>query len=63
MIEQFIHLVLTGTTKIVEQYLKLKKGLDNFRGKNVGIGTSFADNGNEFNIKGRIIGKIFSFPF
>lgn len=45
-----------------------KKGLSDFRGTSSGIGTSFADNlvldiRNEFNIKGRIIGKIFSFPF
>ena len=44
-----------------------KKGLKDFRGITSGIGTSFADNQvldvrNEFNIKGRIIGKIFSFP-
>lgn len=45
-----------------------KKGLGDFRGTSAGIGTSFADNlvldtRNEFNIKGRIISKIFSFPF
>ncbi len=44
-----------------------KKGLKDFRGITAGIGTSFADNlildiRNEFNIKGRIIGKIFSLP-
>ena len=44
-----------------------KKGLKDFRGVNAGIGTSFSDNlvldvRNEFNIKGRIIGKIFSLP-
>ena len=44
-----------------------KKGLSDFRGTSAGIGTSFADNlvvdiRNEFNIKGRIIGKIFSLP-
>ena len=44
-----------------------KKGLSDFRGINAGIGTSFADNlildiRNEFNIKGRTIGKIFSLP-
>jgi len=44
-----------------------KKGLSDFRGITAGIGTSFADNQvidirNEFNIKGRIIGKIFSLP-
>ena len=44
-----------------------KKGLNDFRGINAGIGTSFADNlvldiRNEFNIKGRTIGKIFSLP-
>ena len=46
---------------------KKKKGLGDFRGSSAGIGTSFADNipsdiRNEFNIKGRIIGKIFSLP-
>ena len=45
-----------------------KKGLEDFRGITSGIGTSFADNlvldvRNEFNIKGRIVGKIFSLPF
>ena len=44
-----------------------KKGLEDFRGLTAGIGTSFADNvvldyRNELNIKGRIIGKIFSLP-
>ena len=44
-----------------------KKGLNDFRGMTAGIGTSFADNlildiRNEFNLKGRIIGKIFSLP-
>jgi len=44
-----------------------KKGLNDFRGITAGIGTSFADNQvldvrNEFNIKGRILGKIFSLP-
>jgi len=44
-----------------------KKGLNNFRGTNAGIGTSFADNlvsdiRNELNLKGRIVGKIFSLP-
>ena len=44
-----------------------KKGLKDFRGTNAGIATSFADNlvldvRNEFNIKGKIIGKIFSLP-
>ncbi|MBD1163925.1 putative sugar O-methyltransferase [Pelagibacterales bacterium SAG-MED11] len=44
-----------------------KKGLNDFRGKTAGIGTSFADNivldiRNEFNIRGRTIGKIFSLP-
>ena len=44
-----------------------KKGLGDFRGSSAGIGTSFADNipldiRNEFNIKGRIIGKIFALP-
>ena len=45
-----------------------KKGLEDFRGITSGIGTSFADNlvldvRNEFNIKGRIVRKIFSLPF
>ena len=44
-----------------------KKGLKDFRGITAGIGTSFADNlvldiRNEFNIRGRIVGKIFSLP-
>ena len=44
-----------------------KKGLSDFRGSSAGIGTSFGDNipsdiRNEFNIKGRIISKIFSLP-
>ena len=44
-----------------------KKGLSDFRGTSAGIGTSFADNipsdiRNEFTIKGRLIGKIFSLP-
>ena len=44
-----------------------KKGLKNFRGLSAGIGTSFADNlildiRNELNIKGRVVGKIFSLP-
>ena len=44
-----------------------KKGLSNFRSTNTGIGNSFADNlvsdiRNELNLKGRIIGKIFSLP-
>ena len=44
-----------------------KKGLKDFRGLTAGIGTSFADNlvldiRNEFNMKGRIVGKIFSLP-
>ena len=44
-----------------------KKGIQNFRGLTAGIGTSFSDNEvldvrNEYNIKGRIIGKIFSLP-
>lgn len=44
-----------------------KKGLKNFRGMNDGTGTSFADNiildiRNEFNIKGKILGKIYSLP-
>ena len=44
-----------------------KKGLEDFRGLTAGIGTSFADNivldiRNELNLKGRIVGKIFSLP-
>tara|TARA_B100000401_G_scaffold149838_1_gene99809 strand:+ start:431 stop:1435 length:1005 start_codon:yes stop_codon:yes gene_type:complete len=44
-----------------------KKGIKDFRGLTAGIGTSFSDNlildiRNEYNIKGRIIGKIFSLP-
>ena len=44
-----------------------KKGLKDFRGMSSGIGSSFADSlildiRNEFNLKGRAIGKIFSFP-
>jgi len=44
-----------------------KKGIQNFRGLTAGIGTSFSDNEvldvrNEYNIKGRIVGKIFSLP-
>ena len=44
-----------------------KKGLSEFRGKNAGIGTSFADNivhdvRNELNFKGRLFAKLFSFP-
>jgi putative sugar O-methyltransferase len=44
-----------------------KKGLKDFRGLTAGIGSSFADNltldiRNEYNIKGRIVGKIFSLP-
>ena len=44
-----------------------KKGLGDFRGSSAGIGSNFADNipsdiRNELNIKGRIIGKIFSLP-
>ncbi len=43
------------------------KGLKDFRGLSAGIGTSFADNcildiRSELNIKGRIVGKIFSLP-
>ena len=45
-----------------------KKGIQDFRGLTAGIGTSFSDNEvldvrNEYNIKGRIFGKIFSLPF
>jgi len=44
-----------------------KKGLRDFRGLTAGIGSSFADNlildiRNELNIKGKIVGKIFSLP-
>jgi len=44
-----------------------KKGLGDFRGLTAGIGISFTDNlvldiRNGFNIKGRIVGKIFSLP-
>ena len=44
-----------------------KKGIEDFRGITSGIGTSFADNlvldiRNEFNFRGRVVGKIFSFP-
>ena len=44
-----------------------KKGLKDFRGITAGIGSSFSDNKildirNELNIKGRIVGKIFSLP-
>ena len=44
-----------------------KKGLKDFRGLTSGVGTSFADNltldiRNNLNIKGRIVGKIFSLP-
>ena len=44
-----------------------KKGLNDFRGINAGIGTSYADNlildiRNEFNINGRLISKFFSLP-
>jgi len=44
-----------------------KKGIQDFRGLTAGIGSSFSDNEvldvrNEYNIKGRIIGKIFSLP-
>ena len=44
-----------------------KKGIQDFRGLTAGIGTSFSDNEvldvrNEYNIKGRIVGKIFSLP-
>ena len=44
-----------------------KRGIQDFRGLTAGIGTSFSDNEvldvrNEYNIKGRIIGKIFSLP-
>lgn len=44
-----------------------KRGLNDFRGTSAGIGSSFADNlsldiRNEFNNKGRIVGKIFSLP-
>ncbi len=44
-----------------------KRGIQDFRGLTAGIGTSFSDNKvldvrKEYNIKGRIIGKIFSLP-
>jgi hypothetical protein len=44
-----------------------KKGLKDFRGSNNSLASSFADNlpldiRDEFNIKGRIVGKILSFP-
>ena len=44
-----------------------KKGIQDFRGLTAGIGTSFSDNEvldvrNEYNIKGRIVGKLFSLP-
>jgi len=44
-----------------------KRGLDDFRGISTSIGTSYADNlvldiRNEFNSKGRIVGKLFSLP-
>ena len=44
-----------------------KKGLKDFRGLTTGIGSSFADNvildfRNELNIKGRILGRVFSLP-
>ena len=44
-----------------------EKGLNNFRGKTAGIGTSFADNlildvRNELNVKGRMVAKMFSLP-
>ena len=40
-----------------------KKGIKDFRGITSGIGTSFADNlvldiRNEFNVRGRVVGKI-----
>lgn len=45
-----------------------KRGILDFRGQSSGIGTSFCDNiifdiRNEFNFKGRMIGKFFSLPF
>ena len=45
-----------------------KKGLENFRGINSGVGTSFTDNltldvRNELGQKGRIIENLFFFPF
>ena len=44
-----------------------KKGLNNFRGLESGVGSSFTDNitfdiGNELNFKGKIIRYIFTFP-
>ena len=45
-----------------------KNGIKNFRGISDGIGSSFSDNEildvrKEFNIKGRIVGKLFNLPF
>jgi len=45
-----------------------KKGIDDFRGLSAGIGSSYSDNlildiRNEYNLKGRIVGKLFSLPF
>tara|TARA_B100001057_G_C22791118_1_gene927634 strand:+ start:454 stop:1458 length:1005 start_codon:yes stop_codon:yes gene_type:complete len=45
-----------------------KKGLNDFRGMSAGIGSSFADSliydiRNEFNLKGRMVGKLFLLPF
>ncbi len=45
-----------------------KKGIENFRGIDSGVGTSFSDNivydiRNEYNIKGRIISSFLSLPF
>ena len=45
-----------------------KRGILDFRGQSSGIGTSFSDNiifdiRNEFNFKGRMVGKFLSLPF
>ena len=45
-----------------------KRGILDFRGQSSGIGTGFCDNiifdiRNEFNFKGRMVGKFFSLPF
>ena len=48
-------------------YQLKKNGLENFRGLNSGVGTSYADNlvydfRNELNLKGRIVSALFDFP-
>jgi len=45
-----------------------KKGIENFRGMDSGVGTSFSDNivydiRNEYNLKGRIVSSFLSLPF